>query len=113
VSRARANPPLSLKVLPPLEEKFPARAASLGLGTSTLLAALVWNDALAPGRTLQALDASRVLKRRPLGVSLRAPIKRLARQRARALGLSLNAYLEALIATQALRTSALVIYPAR
>ena len=89
-----------------LVESFPARAASLGLPTGALLAALVWNDHVRPDRTLIALEKTPKLARLPLSCSLRNPQRALAMRRAREQRLSLNAYLEALIAAQVARPRA-------
>ncbi|MES2696915.1 MAG: hypothetical protein V4773_25845 [Verrucomicrobiota bacterium] len=103
MSGARANLPINLKLLPSLGDHFSKRALAYGMTTSGLLAAAVWNDHLKPDRKLVALEAPRKLKRVEDSVTLRLPLKRLAKARARAQGLSLNAYVEALIAAHLAR----------
>jgi hypothetical protein len=95
---ARSSTPLNLKVLPSLAQKFPARAAGYGLTPSGLLSLLVWNDGLHPNPALAALAQDAKLVRQSLSCSLRTTQMAIARRRARAQSLSLNAYLEALIA---------------
>lgn len=100
VSAARPNVPLKLKLLPHLARDLRPAASALGQTTSGLVAILVWNDHMQPDRTLTALPRSRTLVRVAMPCSLRRTHAGLARRRARAQRLSLNAYLEALIAAR-------------
>lgn len=107
----RSNPPFTLKLLPGLASVAPRRAAGYGLPFSAFVAALVWNDALRPDRALAALPREGKIVRQPLACSLRAAQRRLARKRAREQHISVNAYLEALIAAQLARPlSQLIIH---
>lgn len=94
----RANLPLNLKMLPHLADALPNYAKAVGLTASGVLSVLVWNDSVRPNRTLTALPRERRLKRASITCSLRTPQRKLARTRARTQRMSLNAYLEALLA---------------
>lgn len=108
MSAARSH--LNLKLLPELAAKFPRYASAFDLPPSTVLGILVWNDSINPDRTLEALAPSPRLNRIGIGCSLRAARRRVALQRSREQKLSLNAYLEALIASHLARSrGALVI----
>jgi hypothetical protein len=87
-------------VQPEIATNFPKRAAMLGLLPSALLSILVWNDMVRPTRSLRQLATSRKLVRAPYSISLRSAKRALAVRRAREQKLSLNAYLEALMATE-------------
>lgn len=88
---------------PDLAEGFPARAAGYGLATGGLLAALVWNDYFQPDWDLDPIDMPRKHARSPLSCSLRAKQRAQAKVRSKQLSMSLNAYLEALIAAEMAR----------
>jgi hypothetical protein len=111
VVAARRTSPFTLRLLAEVAQAAPFRAAAYGLPFSTYLAVLVWNDALQPVATLAALPRTGKIVRQPLSCSLRAPHLRIARRRARELAISVNAYLEALIAAQLARPRApLVVF---
>jgi hypothetical protein len=100
VSVLRRNSPLSLRLLPEIAEAAPLRAAGYGLPFSSFAAVLVWNDTLRPARALAALPRTGKIVRQPVSCSLRGPLLRFARRRAREQAMSVNAYLEAIIAAQ-------------
>lgn len=102
---ATRNFSLRLKLRPDLAEGFSDHAAVFGLAASTLLAVLVWNDSIRPDRSLVALPRAPKLARAPLTCSLRKRHRALAATRSREQDMSLNAYLEALIAKSAKRPS--------
>ena len=71
-----------------------------------LLSILVRNDGLRPNRSLAPVAQERKLVRVPLPCSLRSAQMAIARRRARAQRMSVNAYLEALISAQLARPAA-------
>ena len=95
-----ANLSLRLKLRPDLVQDFPAYAQARGMGTSTLLGLLVWNDSVRPNPGLTQIAGLARFARAPLSCSMRGHQRVLAARRARELSLSLNAYLESLIAAQ-------------
>lgn len=96
---ARRNTPLKLQILPGLAEAAPLEASALGLTLSGLVAILVWNDAVKPA-ALVPVKAHARLSRVALSCSLRRPQRALASAAAHRLDMSLNAYLEALLAAR-------------
>lgn len=100
---ARSSTSIGLKLLPEVAKAFPPSAGALGLAPSVLLAVLVRNDGIRPDRKLQALLQAPRLVRQQLSCSLRSGQMAIARRRARQQGLSLNAYLESLIAAHLAR----------
>jgi len=87
----------SLKLLPQIAVKTPLRAAQLNLTVSGYVAALVWNQAQAPSRLRREPDSKKFARQR-VGCYLRRQVGSLAARLASAAGLSLKAFIEALIA---------------
>ncbi len=104
-------PSLNIKLLPALAAGAPREAEDYGLTVSALVSILVWNDSLKPDRALCAIPSAGKLVRAHLGCSLRTEHFRRARARAKTQHMSVNSYLEALIAAQLARpASALVVF---
>lgn len=105
------NLSLRLKLHPELARHVQPLASAYGLATATLVAILIWNDTLRPDYALAQVAGPVRLARVPFSCSLRATHRALAARRAREQKLSLNAYLEALIAAQLARGRApLVVF---
>lgn len=99
-SSARDNP---LKVLPEIAEKAPLRAAQIGERVSGYVATLIWNYAQAPWKVAQERDAPDLVRVK-LPCYLRKGVGDLAEKLAGENRLSLNAFVEALLAAD-LRSS--------
>ncbi len=91
------NHPIKLAVLPSIAADVGPRAERVGLTVSGLLAALVWNDSLVPNPRLQPLPSPARRTREAVTCSIRKDLRPGAERRARQLGMSFNAYLEALL----------------
>ncbi len=92
------NYPVKLAVRSELKTGARPRAEKLGQTVSGLLAILVWNDNLRPNRSLEPLANPERVTRVDLTVSLRAGIRTLAERTACSREMTLNSYLEALLA---------------
>ncbi len=90
-----------LKLLPEIAKAAPARAKSLNLAFSTYVALLIENQHRHPVR-LRALPAATDLVRVHVPCSWRAGLRPLASRLADQAGLSVNAFVEALIANELL-----------
>lgn len=107
-SLARDTP---LQLLPAIAHGAELRAGRLGLPMSGYVAILVWNQAHAPVPVERTPD-SRELARVRVGCYFRREIAPLARSGAKSAKLSVNAYVEALIARDLREPDApLLIYP--
>gem|GEM_PF-3647781 len=78
------------------------RASQLHLAFSAYVAALVWNNQFPPVASLTALPNPRAVVRVRVPCSLRGVTGGLARKQARSSKLSVNAFLESLIAAELL-----------
>ena len=103
----------SLKLLPEISRAAMARADQLNLPFSTYVGILVWNHGQA-AVALQAEPDSRREKRIHVPCSWRGGLRKTARTLARQAGLTINAFVEALIARDLRSTeTGLIILPSR
>ncbi len=98
MAASSVNYPIKLAVRPDLEAAARPRARMLGQTVSGLISILVWNDHVAPRPGLAPLPNPQKLIRVDLTISLRVDLRAIAEESARAQVMSLNAYLEALLA---------------
>ena len=112
MAASSVNYPLKLAVRPDLQAGARPGAERVGMTVSGLVGVLVWNDHLRPNYDLAALPNPEKVTRVDLTISLRRPLREFAEQGARSRRMSLNAYLEALLAAHLDKPAgALIIFP--